>query len=49
MRKLDKDITEAEKREARRRIMGQLSEESSSGDDTPAVEGDASLHAASTM
>ncbi|KAH6690324.1 phosphatidylserine decarboxylase [Plectosphaerella plurivora] len=37
MRKDDKDVTEAEKKEAKRRIQGSALEESSSGEDTPGL------------
>lgn len=35
MRKKEEDITEAEKKDAKRRIQGSALDESSSGDDTP--------------
>nr|XP_036584963.1 phosphatidylserine decarboxylase [Colletotrichum truncatum]KAF6794731.1 phosphatidylserine decarboxylase [Colletotrichum truncatum] len=48
MRKDEKDVTEAEKKDAKRRIGGSLAgEESSSGDDTPGT--DLNTHAASAM
>lgn len=48
MRKDEKDVTEAEKKDAKRRIGGSLAgEESSSGDDTPSA--DMGTHAASAM
>ncbi|KAF6844805.1 phosphatidylserine decarboxylase [Colletotrichum musicola] len=48
MRKDEKDVTEAEKKDAKRRIGGSLAgEESSSGDDTPSA--DIGTHAASAM
>ncbi|TDZ14371.1 Phosphatidylserine decarboxylase proenzyme 3 [Colletotrichum sidae] len=48
MRKDEKDITEADKKDAKRRIGGSLAgEESSSGDDTPGT--DFNTHAASAM
>ncbi|KAF9882387.1 phosphatidylserine decarboxylase [Colletotrichum karsti] len=50
MRKDDKDITEAEKKEAKRRIGGSLTgEESSSGDETSGHGTDLGTHAASAM
>ncbi|KAF3348179.1 hypothetical protein VD0002_g1847 [Verticillium dahliae] len=49
MRKNDEDITDAEKKEAKRRIQGSMGEESSSGDETPAARPDVQTIAASTM
>ncbi|OLN81166.1 Phosphatidylserine decarboxylase proenzyme 3-like protein 2 [Colletotrichum chlorophyti] len=50
MRKDAKDVTEAEKKDAKRRIGGSLTgEESSSGDDTPGASADLNTHAASAM
>ncbi|KAM0278933.1 hypothetical protein ACHAQH_004900 [Verticillium albo-atrum] len=49
MRKNAEDITDAEKKEAKRRIQGSVGEESSSGDETPAAKPDAQTIAASTM
>lgn len=50
MRKDEKDITEADKKDAKRRIGGSLTgEESSSGDETPGNGTDINTHAASAM
>ncbi|KAG7110109.1 Phosphatidylserine decarboxylase proenzyme 3 like protein [Verticillium longisporum] len=49
MRKNDEDITDAEKKEAKRRIQGSMGEEPSSGDETPAARPDVQTIAASTM
>lgn len=48
MRKDAKDVTEAEKKEAKRRIQGSAMDESSSGDDTPAAMPDPPAHAAAS-
>lgn len=47
MRKDAKDVTEAEKKDAKRRIQGSAMDESSSGDDSPATTANPTVHAAS--